>query len=84
MATLRCILDKSIDHMPHRSCVFTSSEKIVSKVLSATWKWKESIPELNTVNSAFGLEEVSVSNLSKIQKLNFPKYAPKKPGDNFA
>jgi hypothetical protein len=70
--------------MPHRSRTLASGDKVISKVLSATWKWKESIPELNTVNSAFGLEEVSVSNLSKIQKLNFPKYAPKKPGDNFA
>jgi hypothetical protein len=53
-------------------------------VLPATWKWKESIPELNTVNSAFGLKDVSISNLSKIRKLNFPEYDAKKLGDNFA
>jgi hypothetical protein len=82
--TLRCILDRSADHMPHRSRTLLSGEKVVSKVLPATWKWKESIPELNTVNSTFGLQDVSVSNLSKIRKLNFPEYDAKKPGDNFA
>jgi hypothetical protein len=53
-------------------------------VLPAMWKWKESIPELNTVNSAFGLKDVSISNLNKIRKLNFPEYDVKKLGDNFA
>jgi hypothetical protein len=36
------------------------------------------------MNSAFGLKDVSISNLSKIRKLNFPEYDAKKPGDNFA
>jgi hypothetical protein len=40
--------------------------------------------ELNIVNSAFGLKDVSLSNLSKIRKLKFPKYDAKKPGNNFA
>jgi hypothetical protein len=53
--TLRCILDRSANHMPHRSRTLVSSEKVVSKVLPTTWKWKESIPELNTMNSAFSL-----------------------------
>jgi hypothetical protein len=79
--TLRCILNKSVDH---RSRTLASSEKVVSKVLPATWKWKESIPELNIVNCAFGLKEVSLSNLSKIRKLNFSKYVAKKLRDNFA
>jgi hypothetical protein len=83
-AILRCILDRSADHMPHRSRTLPSGEKVVSKVLPMTWKWKKSIPELNTVNSAFGLQDVSISNLSRIRKLNFPEYDAKKPGDNFA
>ena len=37
-ATLRCILEKSTDHMPHRSSVLLSGEKVVTKVLPATWK----------------------------------------------
>jgi hypothetical protein len=53
-------------------------------VLPTTWKWKESIPKLNTVNSAFGLKNVFISDLSKIRKLNFPKYDVKKPRDNFS
>jgi hypothetical protein len=47
ISILRCILDKLADHMPHRYRTLASSEKVVSKVLSTTWKWKESIPELN-------------------------------------
>ena len=37
-STLRCILDKSVDHMPHRSRVLTSGKKVVSKVFPTTWK----------------------------------------------
>ena len=44
-ATLRCILEKSADHMPHRSCVLSSGEKVVTKVLPATWKWKDTVPD---------------------------------------
>ena len=40
---------------------------MVSKVLPATWKWKDTIPEVNEVNTLFGLKEVSLSNLSKIR-----------------
>ncbi len=83
-ATLRCILHRSADHMPHRSRVLSSGEKVVAKVLPSTWKWKDSIPELNEVNASFGLKEVSPSNLSKIRKRNFEEYDAKKPGDNFA
>ena len=36
--TLRRILEKSADHMPHRSRVLSSGEKVVTKVLPATWK----------------------------------------------
>ena len=61
-----------------------SSEKVVLEGLLATWNWKESILELNTVNSTFKLEEVSLSKLNKIKKLNFSEYAVKKPRNNFA
>ena len=57
-ATFRCILEKSADHMPHRSRVFSSGEKVVTKVLPTTWKWKDTIPKLNEVNASFGLKKV--------------------------
>jgi hypothetical protein len=81
-ALLRCILDRSLDHMPHRTRTLPSGNKIVLKVLHATWKWKESISEINTVNSTFGLQDVSLSSLSKIRKLNFSEYDTKKLGNN--
>jgi hypothetical protein len=70
--------------MPHRSQTLASRKKVVLKVLPAMWKWKESIPEINTVNSAFVLKEFLILHLSKIRKLNFLEYDPKKPRDNFA
>ena len=83
-ATLRCILEKSADHMPHRSRVLSSGEKVVTKVLPATRKWKDTVPELNEVNTSFGLKKVSESNVNKIRRWSFKEYEAKKPGDNFA
>ena len=82
-ATLRCILEKSADHMLYRSHVLSSGEKVVTKVLPATWKWKDTIPELNKVNTSFGLKEVLESNVNKIRRRSFEEYNAKKPGDNF-
>ena len=70
--------------MPHRSRVLISGKTVVTKVLPAIWKWKETIPELNEVNNSFGLKEVSLSNLSKICRCNFEEYDAKRLGDNFA
>ena len=79
-ATLRCILEKSADHMPHRSHVLSFGEKVVTKILPATWKWKDTVPELNEVNTSFGLKKVSKSNVNKIRRRSFEEYEAKKPG----
>ena len=42
------------------------------------------IPELNKVNTSFGLKEVSESNINKIRRRSFEEYDAKKLGDNFA
>ena len=83
-ATLKCILEKEADHMPHRTRTTKSGEKVVSMILPATFQWKDQIPKLNEANAAFGLKEVSSSNLSKIRGSRFPEYDVKRPGDNFA
>ena len=83
-ATLKCILEKEADHMPHRTCTTKSGEKVVSMILPATFQWKDQISKLNKANAAFGLKEVSSSNLSKIRGSRFPEYDVKRPGDNFA
>ena len=76
-ATLRCILEKSVDHMPQRSRVLSSGEKVVTKVLPATWKWKDTVPKMNEVNTSFGLKKVSESNVNKIRRLSFKEYKAK-------
>jgi hypothetical protein len=70
--------------MPHRTQTLACGKKVVSKVLPTIRKWKESILEINIVNSAFELKDASLSNLNKIRKLNFLEYDSKKPRDNFA
>ena len=70
--------------MPHRSRVLSSGKKVVTKVLPASWKWKDTVPELNKVNTSFGLKKVSESNVNKIRRRSFKEYEAKKPGDNFA
>ena len=70
--------------MPHRTRTLKSRDKDVSMILPATFQWKDTIPELNAVNAAFGLKEVSPSNLSKIRTFTFSEFDAKKPGDNFA
>ena len=84
MATLKCILEKEADHMPHRTRTTKSGEKVVSMILPATFQWKDQIPKLNEANAASGLKEVSSLNLSKIRGSRFPEYDVKRPRDNFA
>ena len=84
IATLQCIVDKSTDHMSHRSQVLTCGKKVVTKVLQATWKWKVTFSKLNEVNNSFGLKDVSLSNLSKIHRRSFEEYDAKRLGDNFS
>ena len=70
--------------MPHHTRTTKFGEKVVSMILLATFQWKDQISKLNEANAAFGLREVSSSNLSKIRGSRFPKYDVKRPGDYFA
>ena len=83
-ALLKYILEKQADHMPHCTRTLKTGEKVVSMCLPATFQWKKQIKELNDVNAAFGLKEVSTSSLSKIRASKFSEFEVKKPGDNFA
>ena len=82
--TLKCILEREADHMPHRTRTIEAREKVVSIILSATFQWKHQIPKINEANAAFGLKEVSSSNMNKMRRSRFPEYDVKRPGDNFA
>lgn len=39
--TLRCLLENSADHMPHKSKALENGEKVASISLPTSWKWKE-------------------------------------------
>ena len=76
---LKCILDKEANHMLHRIYFTKSREKVVSKILPATFQWKD-----QQGNDAFGLKAMSSSNLSKIRGSRFSEYDVRRPGDNFS
>ena len=83
-ATLGAILDRHADHMPHKTRVLPSREKVVAKVLPSNFKWKDQIPLVDEHLVDCGLLPLKASNLSKIWRLSYPEYYAKKPGDNFA
>jgi hypothetical protein len=84
IATLRCLLEKSADHMPHRSTTMLSGETVVTKTLPSFFKWKDTLPTLNSINSCLELKQISKSGLSRIVNTSFPEYEKKRDGDNFA
>jgi hypothetical protein len=68
--------------MPHRSTTLPSREVVVTKTLHLSFKWKDTLPDLNSMNEC--LELVSLISLSRIRQTSFPKYENKHLGDNFA
>ena len=82
--TLGAIFDRHTDHMPHKTRVLPSREKIVAKVLPANFKWKDQIPLVDESLADYRLLPFSASNLSKIPERSYLKYYAEKPGENFA
>jgi hypothetical protein len=67
-ATLRLMLEQTVDHMHHCTRTLETGEKIVSKCLPSSWRWKDSLPEINIVNAQFGLNKVE-SGTSHFQSI---------------
>ena len=65
-ATLGAILDRHANHMPHKTRVLPSREKVIAKVLPANFKWKDQIPPVDEHLADCGLPLLSTSNLNKI------------------
>ena len=84
IVTLGAILNRHADHMPHKTRVLPSGEKVVAKVLPSNFKWKDQIPLVDEHLADCGLLPLSASNFSKIWRLRYPEYYAKKPRDNFA
>jgi hypothetical protein len=76
-ATRRCLLEKCAEHMPHRSTTLPIGEAMVTKTLPSSFKWKDTLPTLNTINSCLELKQVSKSGLSRIVNTSFPEYEKK-------
>jgi hypothetical protein len=56
IAILRCMLERSADHMPHRSTTLPTGESVVTKTLPSSFKWKDTLPALNSINSCLELK----------------------------
>ena len=84
IATLRCLLEKFANHMPHRSITLPTRESVVTKTLLSSFKWKDTLPTLNSINSGLELKQISKSGLSRIINTSFLEYEKKRDGDNFA
>jgi hypothetical protein len=84
IATLRYMLEKPADRMLHMSITMPTGEILVTKTLPSSFKWKDTLPALNSINSCLELKRISKSGLNKIVNTSFPKYEKKRDGDNFA
>ena len=74
IATLRCILEKSVDHMPHKSTTMPTGETVVTKTLLSSFKWKDTLLALNSINSSLELKQISKLGLSRIVNTSFLEY----------
>ena len=83
-AMLGEILDRHPHHMPQKTRVLPSGEKVVGKVLPANFKWKDQISLVDEHLGDCRLLPLSALNFSKIRRLSYLEYYAKKPGDNFA
>jgi hypothetical protein len=61
-----------------------TKEKVVSKCLSTSWLWKDSLPKLNIINAQLGLSKVFPNGLSRISNNSFLDNSTKSGSDNFA
>jgi hypothetical protein len=56
IATLKCLLEKSAEHMPHRLTILPTGEAVLTKTLPSSFKWKDTLPALNSINSCLKLK----------------------------
>ena len=54
-ATLRLLFESSADQMPYRSRTLPSGERVPSMILPFAFRWRDALPEINTVNFSFQL-----------------------------
>jgi hypothetical protein len=76
-ATLATIIVPLVDTMPHKTSTLTTGEKVVEKVLPTGTKWKDILLDVNAIGENVGLEPISLSKLSVINKAKFSKYITK-------
>ena len=70
--------------MPHKTCTFTTGEKVVEKVLPTRTKWKKILLDVNAVGKKASLELILLWKLSAIKNAFFREYIIKKQGNKYA
>jgi hypothetical protein len=61
--------------MPHKMRTLESGEKVVSKWVPSSSRWKDLLSETNIVNAQLGLNKVFPSSLSRIRNKSFAEYS---------
>ena len=49
-ATLRTVLESTVDHMPHKSRTKEDGEKVVAMSLPSSFHWNSTLSEINAAN----------------------------------
>jgi hypothetical protein len=76
---LRCVLEITADYLPHRETTLLFSDIIVFKSFPSSFKWKDTLPNVNSLNKTLELQAISVIGL---RRFSIPKYKKKRAGDN--
>lgn len=70
--------------MLHESTPLPSREIVETKTLHLSFKWKDTLLALNSMNKCLESRTNSQSSLSRIVNTSFLEYEKKKDADNFA
>jgi hypothetical protein len=70
--------------MPHKLTTLPFGETVVIKTLYSSFKWKDTLPALNSMNECLELKTISQSSLSRLVNTSFLKYEKMQDGENFA
>jgi hypothetical protein len=61
-----------------------SGKVVVTKTLHSSFKWKDTLPELNSMNECLELKSISQLGLTRIRSTLFLEYKTKRAGDSLA
>ena len=77
-------IGEAANHMPHMLTTLPIEESVVTKTLPSSFKRKDTLPALNSINLCLELKWIFKLGLSRIVNTSFLEYEKKQDGNNFA